>query len=389
MPKVKLDGTFCLTAQCEPGKKKTDYYDTVTRGFVLEVRSSGGRSYYLRYQDEHGAQRQHKIAAYGDITFDKARKEAQRLRAQVVLGGDPGASKKEKKAVPLYSTLAEQHLAHAKTYQRSYDTTAMYVNRHILPKWGKHRLTDITQQGVAQWLADKAAEGLAPATVEKIRVILGRSFELAKQWGMAGSDKNPTRGVPRRKFSNARNRSLNAHEIGRLRLATAQSRNQALSAIVDLLLLTGARVSELLSAEWQHVDIERRSWLIPMTKNGRARHVPLSRDALAVIGKIERKTNAKFLFPGRIKPDDHLTTIKHAWETARREAKLGDLRIHDLRHAAASAMVSAGIDLYAVGRVLGHVDHASTQRYAHLANDTLLAAVEAGAKKMKGSPPLR
>lgn len=388
MPKIKLDAASCLIAQCEPGKRKTDYYDNGTTGFVLETRPNGGKTYYLRYQDEHGRQRQHKIAAYGDITFDKARREAQRLRSQVVLGGDPAATKEEKRAVPLYATVADQHLAHAETYQRSYDTTEMYMRRHILPKWGKHRLTDITQQAVAQWLADKAGEGLAPATVEKIRVIFGRSFELAKQWAMAGSDKNPTRGVPRRKFNNARNRSLNAQEVERLRQAAAQSRNTALPAIVALLLLTGARVSELLSAEWQYIDLERRNWLIPMTKNGRMRHVPLSKDAIVVITGIKRKDGARYLFPSRTDPKKHLTSIKHAWQTARDEAKLGDLRIHDLRHAAASAMVSAGIDLYAVGRVLGHVDHASTQRYAHLANDTLLAAVEAGAKKMRGSPRL-
>ena len=68
---------------------------------------------------------------------------------------------------------------------------------------------------------------------------------------------------------------------------------------------------------------------------------------------------------------------------------LPDLRIHDLRHSAASFMINAGIDLFAVGKVLGHADHKSTMRYSHLANDTLLAAVEAGARKMKGSPALR
>lgn len=388
MPKVKLDGTFCLTAQCEPGKKKTDYYDTVTTGFVLEVRSSGGRSYYLRYQDEHGAQRQHKIAVYGDITFDKARKEAQRLRSQVVLGGDPGASKEEKKAVPLYSTLAEQHLAHAKTYQRSYDTTAMYVNRHILPKWGKHRLTDITQQGVSQWLADKAGEGLAPATVEKIRVILGRSFELAKQWGMAGSDKNPTRGIPRKPINNARERFLNAAEAKRLQVAVAESRNTQLKFIVGLLLLTGARVSELLQAEWKHVNLDRRAWLIPTSKTGKSRHVPLSQPAVDLIKSVPTFKDCPYLLPN---PDTKLpfVTIKHSWQTARDEASLPGLRIHDLRHSAASFMINAGVDLFAVGRVLGHADHKSTMRYSHLANDTLLAAVEAGAKKMKGSPALR
>ncbi len=61
-----------------------------------------------------------------------------------------------------------------------------------------------------------------------------------------------------------------------------------------------------------------------------------------------------------------------------------DLRIHDLRHSAASFMINAGIDLYAVGKVLGHADHKSTMRYSHLANDTLLAAVEAGAARMGG-----
>lgn len=388
MPKVKLDGTFCLTAQCEPGKKKTDYYDTSTTGFVLEVRASGGRSYYLRYQDEHGAQRQHKIAAYGDITFDKARKEAQRLRSQVVLGGDPGASKAEKKAIPLYSTLAEQHLAHAKTYQRSYDTTEMYVNRHILPKWGKHRLTDITQQGVAQWLADKAGEGLAPATVEKIRVILGRSFELAKQWGMAGSDKNPTRGIPRKPINNARERFLNAAEAKRLQVAVAESRNTQLKFIVGLLLLTGARVSELLQAKWEHVNLDRRVWLIPTSKTGKARHVPLSQPAIDLIKSVPTFKDCPYLLPN---PETKLpfVTIKHSWQTARDEAKLPDLPIHDLRHSAASFMINAGIDLFAVGKVLGHADHKSTMRYSHLANDTLLAAVEAGAKKMKGSPALR
>ena len=80
-------------------------------------------------------------------------------------------------------------------------------------------------------------------------------------------------------------------------------------------------------------------------------------------------------------------TIKHAWQTARDEALLPDLRIHDLRHSAASFMINAGVDLFAVGRVLGHADHKSTMRYSHLANDTLLAAVEAGAKKMQGRAP--
>jgi Arm DNA-binding domain len=96
MPKVKLGSTFCLTAQCEPGKKKTDYWDTMTTGFVLECRASGGKTYALRYIDEGGCQRQHKIGRHEDISFDQARKVAKRLRADVVMGGNPAARKADK-----------------------------------------------------------------------------------------------------------------------------------------------------------------------------------------------------------------------------------------------------------------------------------------------------
>ncbi|UVO49653.1 Arm DNA-binding domain-containing protein [Sphingomonas sp. SUN019] len=116
MPKAKLDNTFCLTASCPTGKNKETYYDTITTGFVLEVRSSGGRTFYMRYQDAHDRQRQHRIGAYGDITFEQARKEAKRLRSEITLGGNPAAAKEELRAVPTYAELAAQHLAHAKTY---------------------------------------------------------------------------------------------------------------------------------------------------------------------------------------------------------------------------------------------------------------------------------
>jgi integrase len=384
MAKHKLDATFCLTAQCKPGRKRTDYYDEIVRGFVLEVRANAGKTYYLRYQDQHGTQRQHKIAAYGDITFDKAKKEAMRLRSEVVLGGDPAAKKAEKKAVPTYGELADDHIKHARTYARSIKTIEGYIDNHIRPRWGKVRLTDIHPRDVSKWLAEKREGGLAPATVEKIRVIFGRSFALAAGWGVAGSERNPTKGVSRPKFTNARERFLTAGEAGRLREAVAASRNTQLRYIVGLLLLTGARVSELLNAEWRHVDVERRAWHIPISKTGKSRHVPLSQAALDLITALPKFKDCPYLVPNpeTLKP---FVSVKHSWQTARDEAKLSGLRIHDLRHSAASFMINSGVDLFAVGKVLGHASYQSTQRYSHLANDTLLAAVEAGAKKQNGA----
>lgn len=384
MPTAKLDAAFCLTAQCDEGKKKTDYYDTGTvKGFVLEVRPNGGKTYYLRYQDEHGSQRQHKIAAYGDITFDKAKKEAQRLRSQVVLGGDPAASKKEKRAVPTYATLAQQHLDYANTYQKSPSNTERIIRLHLLPRWGKLRLDEITQPAIAKWLSEKNGSGLAPATVEKIRVLFNRSFELAIRWNTPGVVKNPVKGIPRKPINNARERYLTPAEAKRLLSAVEGSRNTQLKYIVPLLLFTGARVSELLHAEWKYVDLDRSVWLIPTSKTGKPRHVPLSKPAVQLLKAVPRFDKCGYVVPNP-ETKKPFVSIKHAWQTARDEAKLPDLRIHDLRHSAASFMINAGIDLFAVGRVLGHADHKSTMRYSHLANDTLLAAVEAGARKMQG-----
>ncbi|WP_257540719.1 site-specific integrase [Sphingobium sp. CFD-1] len=384
----KLDAAFCRDAECLKARGHMDYYDSAITGFVLETRPSGGKTFWLRYKDADGVQRAKRIAAYGDITVDQVRKEAQHLRSLVVLGGDPAGERDEKRAVPLYSVLAEQHLEHAKLHARSFTTIDGYMRRHIIPRWGKAKLTSIKQQDVAKWLAEKGQEGLAPATVEKIRMIFGRSFELAKQWGIPGGDKNPVRGIPRKPFQNARERFLNAAEVKRLMSAAEASMNPQLKHIVGLLLLTGARVSELLQAQWQHVDLDRGVWLIPMSKTGKARHVPLSQAARDILAQVPRFNNCPYVLPN---PDTKkpFVTVKHAWQTARKEAVLPDLRIHDLRHSAASFMINAGIDLFAVGRVLGHADHKSTMRYSHLAHDTLLAAVEAGAKKMRGSPALR
>jgi integrase len=384
MPKAKLDHAFVTTAGCEPGRKKTDWYDDTVTGFVLECRCTGGRTYYLRYEDTAGRQKQHKIGRFEDVSFSAAKKRAVQLRSEVVMGGDPGAAKAQAKAIPLYRELSAMHLADAKLHQRSYSTTEGYIRNHIVPRWGKVRLTDIDSRAVGQWLADKRADGLAPATVEKIRVILGRSFELGARWGVPGTEKNPTRGVSRKPLNNARERFLSAEEAARLRVAVAASQNTQLQYVVGLLLLTGARVRELLDARWEHVDVERQTWVIPTSKSGKSRHVPMSKAALAIIETLPRFKDCEWLIPNP-ETKKPFISITHSWQRARRVAKLPGLRIHDLRHSAASFMVNSGVDLFAVGKVLGHASYQSTQRYAHLANDTLLAAVEAGAAKQSAA----
>lgn len=380
MPKAHLTQSFVEKAGCEIGKNKTDYYDTggVT-GFVFERRRSGSGTFYLRYLDTSGRQRQYKIGGIADVTCAAARKKAQLLRSEVVMGGDPGARRTQIKSIPSYNELSVKHLDFIKE-TKSYASVEMCMRVHIVPKWGKTRLMDMNSRSMAQWLGEKRASGLSPASVEKLRVIIGRSFVLGASWDIPGTERNPTRGIPRTPLNNGRERFLSAEEATRLREAVAASQNPQLQHIVGLLLLTGARLRELLDAKWENVDVKRRSWLIPTSKTGKPRHVPLSTAALAIIDQLPRFKDCPWLVPN---PETRLpfVSIKHGWQRAIREARLPGLRLHDLRHSAASFMVNSGVDLFAVGKVLGHASYQSTQRYSHLANDTLLKAVEAGAAK--------
>lgn len=384
MTRVKLDAAFCLTARCEPGKSKSVYRCKSVTGFSLEVRQSGGATYYFIYHDAYGKLRTTKIARYGDITFDQAKKIAKRRLSEVTLGGDPAAQKKEKKSIPTYASLAAQHVEHARTYQRCPSNTESVLRCHVLPRWSSQRLNEITTQDISKWFAEKIAAGLAPATIEKIRVVFSRSFELGRQWNIPGADPNPVKNVPRRKFKNARTKYLSADDARRLLAAAEESLNPQLKNIVGLLLLTGARKTELLTAQWQHLDLDRRTWHIPTTKTGVPRYVPLSQAALDIITDLPRWDKCPWLLPNPLTRKPY-ADLKRPWDTARDKAGLPDLHLHDLRHSAASFMINAGIDLYAVGRILGHADHQSTMRYSHLANETLVAAVEAGAAKMLGA----
>lgn len=382
MPVHTLSAGFCLAATCPPGKKRQDFYDTKVTGLVLEVRASNGKTYVLRFKNANGRQCQIRIGAFESITLSQARTKARRLKSEIELNGDPAADKKRKRETPRYAELAKQHIDHAKTYQKVPENTAAVLNTHIIPRWGKLRLDEITQQEISKWLAEKR-QTLAPATVEKLRVTMGRSFELARQWNIPGAEINPVRAVPRFRFDNARERYLSKAEAQRLLTACKASPNSQLWAIVSLLLYTGARRTELLRAKWEHVNLDQRFWLIPDSKTGKSRRVPMSGPAIDVINGLVRFPGCPWLLPN---PDTKLpyNTIKRAWTTARDEAKLPGLRLHDLRHSAASFMANGGVDLFTIGRILGHADHASSMRYSHLANDTLMAAVETSAAQIGG-----
>ena len=377
MPNAKLDSFFVQSAYCPEGKNKIDYYDTAITGFILEVRSSGSKTYSLRYRDSYGRQRQFKIGNAADISTDKARKEALKLKSRTVVGDNPAEARQAKRAVPTIEAFSKDYLDYVRTYKRSHGNDERALRNHVLPRYGRMRLDELQQAEIAAWFKAEVDAGYTPATVNGWHVVLSHMYRMAKQWKVPGAEADPMIGIKHFEANNARERYLSADEIRAVLEAIEDSENPQLKHIIPLLLLTGVRKQELLKAQWKDFDLERRQWRIPNTKSGRARHVPLSKAALDVLDGLPRWDECPWLVPNPSTRKPY-KDIFHCWNNARKKAGLEDVHVHDLRHTAASNMINAGQSLYVVGQVLGHARATTTARYSHVTQDTLLAAVDAG-----------
>jgi integrase len=182
----------------------------------------------------------------------------------------------------------------------------------------------------------------------------------------------------------ARKRYLTPDEFTRLGAALRiAERWHRMSPIVvtaiRLLLLTGARVSEILTLRWKEVDLERRALHLADSKTGR-KTIVLNAAAAAILDEWPRHAGSPYVFPGEgrgWRKGQHRVDVKDAWAWIRRRARLPDVRLHDLRHSFASIAVSSGQTLPMIGALLGHTQAATTQRYAHLMDNPLRAASEA------------
>lgn len=377
MPTLTLDANNVRNAICTAGKNREDYYDTAISGFVLEVRPSGGKTYCLRYRDTHAKQRQYRIGDSKSISFDQARTVAQTVRARVTLGEDPAAERATLRHVPTLEALAqERYLPFVQGYKRAWDCDESLLRNHVLPQFGKHHLDEITRQDVITFHHAHRAKGYAPATANRLVILLRYMYNLAKKWEIAGAEKNPASGVPLFEENNKRERYLTADETQRLVVAIRDSESTQLQHIVPLLLLTGCRKRELLDACWDHFDIPRRLWRIPITKSGKARHVPLSEGVLRLLEQVPRFADCPYVVPNP-KSKKPFVSIFCSWNTARTKAGMPELRMHDLRHSFASFLINAGRSLYEVQNILGHTQIKTTQRYSHLSQTTLLDAADA------------
>ena len=383
MPVVALTANLIRTATCPVGKGKVDYFDDRRSGLLFEVRASGGKTWYLRYTDARGLQRQHRIANASDMSLDQARKAVTELRGQIALGNDPSAQKAVLRAVPTFADfIAERYMPYVKGYKKSWNSDDSYLRNHLLPSLGKKHLDEITKHDVITLHHGMRAKGFALGTANRCLILLRYAMNLAVRWEISGITKNPTKNVPLFEDPSKKERYLSEEEAQTLCRAVQASVNPMFQYVIPMLILTGARKREVLDAKWTEFDLERRQWRVSITKAGKPRYVPLSDGVVQLLSTLAHD-NLTWVFPNP-KTGKPYVSIFYSWNTARKQAGLADVRIHDLRHSFASFLVNAGRSLYEVQRLLGHTQIKTTQRYAHLSHDTLLDATNSVNKALGG-----
>ena len=373
MPKATITRTLAKAPPEVPtGTGKVRYFDDRTTGFIMEVRSSV-ITFYFRYSDDRRRAKEIKLGRYGDVTVDQARKRAEQLKAEVSLGGDPNAERARRLSIPTFAAFVkDRYLPYALDHLKWYPSVESACRLRLVPALGSKALDEIGQADVIALISNLHASKLSGATVNRSLAILRRIFNLARKWQVYEGS-NPTQHIPMAREQH-RTKFLSVKELKALFRALDKEEDRSAAGCIALLVFTGARRGEALNARWSDIDLEKRIWTVPLSKNGHPRHIPLSNEALRVLAGMTRLPGNPFVFPG--KGDGRpLEGLRGPWARVKKAAGLDDgVRLHDLRHTFASVLVNHGRSLYEVGQILGHRQLSTTTRYAHLQQESLLDA---------------
>jgi len=361
-------------------------WDEKLSGFGVRITAAGTTSFILDYYVA-GRRRRLTIGRHSEMTASDARARAAALRVQIREGYDPMEARAQARTEPTVEELTAEYLERCVVPHKrptSARNDRQMISGIIVPRIGKLRLKAVGKRDI-----ELLHQSLKATRYRANRVLALLStmfnYALARKW----LGENPARGIE--KFPEEKREFwLTVDQIQKFREALDSYSDQKAANALRLLLFTGSRAGEVLKAAWEQFDLERGVWTKPShnTKQKKVEHVPLSADILELLNTMKPQASGP-LFPG-VKGGAR-TTLRRPWVQACKavglvttkevEGKRGPItkyrptvRIHDLRHSFASHLVSNGVSLQIVGKLLGHTQAGTTMRYAHLQDQALRIA---------------
>lgn len=376
-------------------------FDDEVKGFGLRVFPSGEKSWIVEYRPNGGgrgvSKRRFTLGSAGTLTPDAARRAAKDALASVRFGSDPARAKEAARKSVTVADLAQRFLADHVDLKRKPGTAQQY--RHLLedfvvPALGSQKAEAVTRREMSKLHAGMQDK---PYQANRMLAVMGAMYTFAGKRGMVPETCNPVRGIEKYR-EHRRERFLTPEELERIgaalreaetvgiawdadetgpnakHLAKAENRRTVLgvhpAAAIRLLILTGARLREILHLRWEHVDLGRGLLFLPDSKTGR-KTIVLNAPALLLLADLPRFGSYVIAGDNHEKPR---ADLHRPWKMIAKRAGLEAVRIHDLRHTFASFGAGSGLGLPILGKLLGHKEVATTQRYAHLDNDPLRRA---------------
>jgi integrase len=400
-------------ANLKPRPKPYIAYDSELIGFGVAVYPSGIKSWVCEYRPHGGgrgvAKKRVTLGKSSQLTPDQARKAAADMLAAVRLGGDPAQEKAERRASVTVGELIDLFDARYVGPMLKPGTAVGYriALEELRRAHGGLKATALTRAHVTTLhfrMADR------PYAANRAVAVWSKAFAWAADWGLIPEGINPVRGLKKYR-EQGRERFLKPDELARLGDTLREGETIGLPYFVDetkptakhaakadhrrvkfdryavaalrLLILTGARLREVLHAKWEQVDIERGLIFLADSKTGK-KPLYLSAAAQKVLADLPRIEGNPHVIAGA-NDGAPRSDLKKPWAAVSRAAGLEGVRIHDLRHSFASFGAGASLGLPIIGKLLGHSQPATTARYAHLDADPMRRAVDTIGSAISGA----
>jgi len=366
-----------ISKESLPGLKTDDprgrrFYDSTVRGFAVKVLPNGTKTFEVRYGGRKHRRRL-TLGRLGDLTLDQARELAkdvlaQARRAAVGQAIDPAEVRRKQKATPTFSAWTVTYIMRIRGRLKSAKSIAWNLDRSV-EAWGSRGLDTITRADVEMLFQKIGKTG--PTGANRWLAYTRSLFAEAVRDGLR--DTNPAAGIVKMIELPPRSRVLSDPEMGRLIRAVAGLEDVYAKAAFYVLIETGARLSEVLRAKWEDLDLASGTWRLPSPKAGTPQVVPLSH---AIVAKLRRLPRVgPYIVAGRTDKKPRFD-LKGAWEKVKTKARLSGVTIHDIRRTF-GLHVAKRAGLHVASRLLRHSDPRITEKvYAPLGIEDLRAAVE-------------
>lgn len=382
MPKFRLNDTVVKKLPTDGGKT-VFYRDTEVPGLAVRVTKAGHKAFVFSYS-VHGRERRMTVGDHPHWSVTAARERAKQLHRQVSDGIDPLEQRQQAAAAPTVADLWDYFKTkHLPTVSEKHAGEQIkYWEQHILPAVGRLKLATLTSHDIDT--LHRNISSSTPTLANRVIASVRKALNLAKRLDWVS--KNVAEGV-KMNTEHPRQRYLSDAELKTLVDVLERMPNQSAANAIRLLILTGARRSEVLSAQWDEFDLDAGTWTKPAgrVKIRRETTIPLSEAAISLLQAMKAEARTDFLFPSRV--GGPIKEIKASWSWLMKETGLKNFRMHDLRHTHASILVSRGQPLEVIGRLLGHTQVQTTARYAHLLDDPLRRALDGVDAAVHGTKP--